>query len=611
MDRNTLTGLVLIVLLWIGMMFYNQNQQKKYEKEHPELVQKDSVVHNNKPQPQEVATNTVDTTATTIVVDTTKNKQFGQFSTFLSGQNQDVRIENSEVVYTLSSKGGNIKSIELKKFKTFFKKPLYVYEGGKNNMNFSFNDGASNQPINTEDLYFNIASKTDKSVSFNIDLGNGRLITKTYALAASGYMSNFTFDLKKFEQVIPRNTSYILLNWNQRMPSQEHSLVDEQRNSSIYYRLADGEVDKLKVGKDEEEKLSAPITWISYKQKFFNTTLIADKEFDRGTKVSTARDKNQQFNLDASSELVIPYNGSADFNYKMQIYAGPNDYKALRKMDNGLHETINLGWSIFGWVNRFLILPVFHFLSKFLSNYGIIILILTILIKLILTPFTYKSQLSAIKMKVLKPELDELKKKFGKDAQKLQMAQMELYRKAGVNPLGGCLPMLLQMPILFAMYRLFPASIELRQQSFLWASDLSSYDDFIKFPKILGMDHLSIFALLMGITSFVSTKMTAQSSPDDDSPMAQQMKLMQYIMPFFLIFIFNSLSSAMSYYYFLFNVLTIIQTWFMKKFMIDEAKIHAEIQVNKTKPVKKSGWAERMEKMVKEQQELQRRKNGK
>jgi YidC/Oxa1 family membrane protein insertase len=428
-------------------------------------------------------------------------------------------------------------------------------------------------------------------------------------------MVDFEIGLENFDQMIPRNTSYISLNLEQKMPSQEHNVLDEQRISDIYYQLSNKEVDNLSTGKDKNEQLTTPISWVSLKQKFFNVTLIPKNEFERGTQISTARDVKKEYNMVAKAELVIPYSGSKSFVYPMEIYAGPNDYRILRKMDNGMENIVPLGWTIFGWVNRFLILPVFQLLGKFISSYGLIIFILTVLIKLITMPLTYKSTLSSIKMKVLKPELDELKAKFGKDAQKLQVAQMELYRKAGVNPMGGCLPMLIQMPILFAMYRFFPASIELRQQSFLWAQDLSSYDDFLSFGKanipivstFLG-NHISIFAILMAITSFISTKMTAQTAPSDDSPMAQQMKIMSTVMPFFLIFVFNKLAAAMTFYYFAFNVLTIVQTWFMKRFMIDEAKIHAQLQLNKTKPVKKSGWQEKMEKLMKEQQEQKRLK---
>jgi YidC/Oxa1 family membrane protein insertase len=619
MDRNTITGLVLIFILWMGLMFFTNKQKEAYEKAHPKTKKTaaiDSKKSNNSPVSNNLSDSTGASQTTNNFSDTAVLKaNFGSFASFYNGKAEKIILENEDCKYVFNSKGGSLENIELKKFKTFYKKPLMVLEGNKNNFNLSFLVSNLDQPINTEQLYFTVKNSGKDFINFVIDLGEGKQIKRSYKIKPSGYMVDFEIGLENFDQMIPRNTSYISLNLEQKMPSQEHNVLDEQRISDIYYQLSNKEVDNLSTGKDKNEQLTTPISWVSLKQKFFNVTLIPKNEFERGTQISTARDVKKEYNMVAKAELVIPYSGSKSFVYPMEIYAGPNDYRILRKMDNGMENIVPLGWTIFGWVNRFLILPVFQLLGKFISSYGLIIFILTVLIKLITMPLTYKSTLSSIKMKVLKPELDELKAKFGKDAQKLQVAQMELYRKAGVNPMGGCLPMLIQMPILFAMYRFFPASIELRQQSFLWAQDLSSYDDFLSFGKanipivstFLG-NHISIFAILMAITSFISTKMTAQTAPSDDSPMAQQMKIMSTVMPFFLIFVFNKLAAAMTFYYFAFNVLTIVQTWFMKRFMIDEAKIHAQLQLNKTKPVKKSGWQEKMEKLMKEQQEQKRLK---
>lgn len=612
MDRNTITGLVLIFILWMGLMFFTNKQKADYEKANPKASKTVQEKTKNTELNTPINSNTAQTDSLNSGVDTVGLKtSFGSFASFLNGQAKKITLENEDCKYVFNTKGGILESIELKKFKTYYGKPLIVFEGIQNNFNLSFLVTNLNQPINTEQLFFAVKSQDDKGIEFVVDLGNGQVISRNFKLPASGYMIDFSIGLDNFDQLIPRNTSYLTLNAEQKMPSQEHNVTDEQNISNIFYQLSTKETDNLSTGKDKSEQLKAPISWVSFKQKFFNVTLLSKNNFERGTQISTERDTKKEYNLTAKAELIIPYNGNKSFNFPMQMYAGPNDYRLLKKLDNGMESIVPLGWTIFGYVNRFLILPVFQFLSKFISSYGVIIFILTVLIKLITMPLTYKSTLSSIKMKVLKPELDELKARFGKDAQKLQVAQMELYRKAGVNPMGGCLPMLIQMPILFAMYRFFPASIELRQQSFLWAKDLSSYDDFLNFGStnipLLG-NHLSIFAILMAITSFISTKMTAQTTPSDDSPMAQQMKLMGNIMPFFLIFVFNRLAAAMTYYYFAFNVLTILQTWFMKRFMIDEAKIHAEIQMNKTKPVKKSGWQDKMEKLMKDQQEQKRLK---
>lgn len=545
---------------------------------------------------------------------------YGIFAAHAAGTEEEIVVENDEVKVTFTNKGAFPKSVILKQYKTHDQQPLEVYnikDGGFNLKLFANN--TKNGSIYTDSLYFTpTVTKSDEgtTVSFKLNASNGRFYEHKFMVPAEGYMIDFNLNINKLQDLIAKD--YMMLNWSQTMPSQEGSMQAEKMYSSIYYADKDYKVDKINYRKSTEKELVKKLKWVSFKQKFFNSTLITYDAFDYdpGGMVATQQPGDgDEFVKKVATNLVINYEKRDNFEYPMQIYFGPNKYKDLKALDIKLEKVVQIGVSIFRWVNLFMIMPIFNFLSKFIGNYGIIILLLTLFIKMLVFPFTYKSHLSMIKMRVLQPELAELKKKYGKDQAKLGPAQMELYRKAGVNPLGGCLPMLFQMPILIAMYRFFPSSIELRQESFLWATDLSTYDSIISWSQdipvitnILG-NHLSLFTVLMGISSFFYTRLNSQNTPTDASnPMAAQMKNFQYIMPFMMIFIFNKFSAALSYYYLLFNLFSIAQHLYMKKFMIDEDKIHAEIQQNKTKVKKKSKWQTRMEDMMKQQEEMKRKK---
>jgi len=621
MDRNTGIGIVLLVALWGALLWYNQSQQKQLEKNNPTSITAvtDSLKNGqtaNKTDSIQVAQADIAMAVDTI----SRNELMGNFSSFSSGEEQLITIENEVCIYTFSNKGGTLKTVQLKNYKTFDGKPLILFDAADKNLGVGFVSSTAKAPINTADLYFTTTSTStkvtagdsSKSVLFSIDLGNGKKYEHQYTIPANSHMLNYVINMQGFDELIPRNISYLTLDWKQIMPSQEGNIKDERMYSNVYYRSSNKEVDKLSAGKDDEQKSASKLQWVSYKQKFFNATLIAENFFENGTKTTARNDPKDVFVKEANTQFVIPYTGAKDFRFPMKFYFGPNKYRELKAAKIGLEEIIPLGWGIFGWVNIYLIIPIFNLLGKFIGNYGLIIFILTIIIKLITGPFTYKSYLSMIKMKVLKPEIDELKEKYGKEQQKFAAKQMELFRKAGVNPMGGCLPMLLQMPILLAMYRFFPSSIELRQEHFLWAKDLSHYDSIATLPfTIPGYgSHISLFAILMAISSFVYTKMNAASQPSlggNEDPIQAQMRIFQYIMPFMLLFIFNSSSSALSYYYFLFNVTSIAQQWGMQKFLIDETKIHAQIQENKTKPVKRSKFQAKLEDMMKAQQEAQKR----
>jgi YidC/Oxa1 family membrane protein insertase len=433
-------------------------------------------------------------------------------------------------------------------------------------------------------------------------------------LNGSGYVADFVINAVNFADIIPANQP-ITLNWKQELPAQEGGIDDERYNSALYYMNTQKEEDDLT--NDNEEDIETPLQWVSYKQKFFNTSIIADKEsFKKGAKITVVTPKDSMSIVKTfTSQLQIPFSNSNAFSFPMRLYMGPNKYSELKKMDVDLTAIVPLGWSILSLINKFFIIPIFHFLSKFISSYGIIILLLAIVIKLVTFPFTYKSTISMAKMKVLKPEIDELKKKFPNQAE-FGQKQMELYSQTGVSPFGGCLPMLLQMPILIAMYRFFPASIELRQQPFLWATDLSSFDSILSWTQDIPVinflfgNHISLFTILMAVSSIAVTKLTSQSQPSGgaDDMMAQQMKIMMYVMPVMLLFMFNKQPAALSYYYFLFNILTLGQNWIIQKFFINEEQIHLQIQENKKKPPKQNSFQQKMQEMMKQQQEAKNKK---
>ncbi|MFN8295138.1 MAG: membrane protein insertase YidC [Chitinophagales bacterium] len=624
-DKNTVIGIVLILLIFLGFTFYTKQQEEAYLKAHPKQTEQSSKY------PGADSTVSVAKAGT----DTAKQEQntakvsdssalitaTGSFAPFMNGKEQLVTIENENCIFTFSNKGGTIKKVELKDYKTFAKTPLILFEDKGNDFNFTFVSNDSKTPVQTENLYFTSSVSSQKisgtqklDILYKIDLGNGKTYEHKYTLNGKGYAADFVINAVNFADIIPAKQP-IILNWKQDLPAQEGGIDDERFNSAVYYMNDAKEDDDL--SRDKEKEIETPLQWISYKQKFFNTSLIAAKEnFKTGAKITVVTPKeNKDVVKTFTTQLEIPFNNSNAFSFPMRLYMGPNKYNELKKMDVELTSIVPLGWSILSLINKYFIIPIFQFLSKFISSYGIIILILAIVIKLVTFPFTYKSTMSMAKMKVLKPELDELKKKYPNQAE-FGQKQMALYSETGVSPFGGCLPMLLQMPILIAMYRFFPASIELRQQPFLWATDLSSFDSIISWShdipviSFLFGSHISLFTVLMAISSIVVTKITSQAQPTSgsDDMMAQQMKIMQYVMPVMLLFMFNKQPAALSYYYFLFNVLTLAQNWIIQKFYVDEDAIRLQIEENKKKPKKQNTFQQKMQEMMKQQQELKKGK---
>lgn len=609
MERNTVIGFVLIGIILIVFTIFNQPSKDEVAKQQHiqdsiQLAQiisakQDSISHLTKKD--SIVSSAV---SDTHVTDTTKTL-FGDSSV---NAEQFTVLENEVMKLTLSNKGGRIYSVELKKFKDYDGKTLQLFKPDDATFNYQFFSNGQ-QPVNTNEIYFS-TQKNNSTVTFTANSGNSSSLTETYSIQPNSYLIAYHFKTAGLNEIVGNNTQYINLNWNIKQSHLEQNLSNERTTSSVYYCYKEkNEVSSISEHSDGEEKLQGDIKWVSIKQHFFNASLISDSVFLSGSSVKSKSMTDSAHIKDISAQLVLPYDHSGNNDYSMKFYFGPNSYQDLKKMNYGLEQVIPLGWGIFGWfaapINKYFIIPLFNFLDNYVSNYGIIILIMTLLIRIIIFPMTYKSFLSSAKMRVLKPELDELKAKLKDDQSKFAQEQMKLYKRAGVSPLGGCLPALLQLPILVAMYSFFPISIELRQQPFLWAKDLSSYDSIWNFGTSIWPlgDHLSLFTILMTITSLLTAWYNSQFNATN-----QQFKWLQYIFPFMLLGIFNSLSAALTYYYFLSNVFTLVQQFIIKEFIIDEAAIHRQIQENKKKPVKKSGWQQRLEDMAKAQQERGRKK---
>jgi len=548
---------------------------------------------------------------------------YGPLAAAADKEARSLVVENELMQIHFNSKGGKIEKVILNDYQTYEGEELVLFDSSSSfNLNFFTRD---NKNIYTDELVFDtdasdmsISGEGTKNISFKLDAGMGRYLEMIYTITGNSYLIDLDINLIDMDQVVDMRSGEMYLNWMVNAPDQEKTLKNQRDAATIYYKYKGEDIDYLTATSDEKEEYEASVEWVSFKQQFFNTTLIGDEPFDKARAFAqTETDEgSSDYVKKMSTSLTLPLSGAKVEKYGMSLYFGPNKYYVLKQFDISLEQIIDLGWGIFGWVNRFAVIPVFYYLGSFNWNYGIIILILTILLKLVLSPITYKTYMSGAKMRVLKPEINEINKKYESDAMKKQQAMMDLYRQTGVNPLSGCIPLLIQMPILIAMFRFFPASIELRQQSFLWADDLSTYDSIYTFPDGFSIpfygDHISLFTLLMAISITLYTKLNSSMSAGmaQEGAMAAQMKIMMYIMPIMMLFFFNNYSSGLSYYYFLANIISIGQTFLIRKVFINEKAIRAKIESNKKNPKKKkkSGFAKRMEEMAKQQQQNQRRK---
>ena len=614
-DKNSLIGFLLMGAILMYFMYIQEPPVEEQQNiSNTEQVEKPVIAETEKNQPEVVLDSTK--------LDESKKLKYGEFyySASLESANDESTtvLDNGLLQLTFSNKGGQIVKAQLKEYLTSEKEDLYLINDDNGSFGIEFST-QNNRVFNTKDLYFTPTLTKDgdnQILSMRAKVSESQYLEYVYTLKADDYMLDFSIRTVGLENIIDANKT-VAIDWKLKAKRTEKSFKNENMYTTLNYEFEGGKDDYLSAGgtSDEVEK---DVSWIAFKQQFFSMVLLPHSNFETAELSSTTHDEftdevnHIQNDFTKTFEAKIPLkviNGSV--NYDMNMYIGPNKYSILSDYDKNLDTLIPLGWGIFGWVNRFFVIPLFNWLEGFGLSYGVIILIITLIVKLILSPVTYKNFLSSAKMRVIRPEVDELNEKFkDADATLKQQKTMELYKQVGVNPMAGCLPALLQMPILFAMFRFFPSAIELRQQSFLWADDLSSFDSIIQLPFYIPFygDHVSAFTLLMAVALMIYTMMSGAGMNQPTQPGMPNMKYMMYLMPVMMIFWFNSYASGLSYYYFLSNFISIIQIFIIKTYIIDEDKIHAQMQENKKKPKKKSKWSEKMSSMMAEAQKQQAQK---
>ena len=550
----------------------------------------------------------------------------GSFASSLSGTEQFVTLENDSIKVELSSKGGIISRATLKGYNTYKTPQLVLFDKGDNDYSFTLSNNT--QRFETKNFFFEPKKLNDSTVLMNLQLEGGAQWGLKYTLVPGTYMVRMEMVQQGMSQVIPMNINMVDLDWHQKISRHEFGKTFEERWSGICYKFAGkgGDVTTTSESGNDEKEVNDMLKWVSAKNQFFSTVLIADSVMTTAKMTSVAVDKEspeyETYLKDVNIHTLIPYSSNKANPASFYFYMGPNRYHLLSsydkfspKEDLKLTRLIPLGWSLFRWINAGVIIPVFDWLGKFISNYGIIILVLTILIKMVLWPLTYKSYVSQAKMRILAPDIAAINERYPnqEDALKKQQKTMELYKQAGASPFGGCLPMLLQMPILIAMFTFFPSCIELRGQSFLWAKDLSAPDKIIEWSQHIPFisstfgNHISLFCLLMTITNIAYNYITSKSQAQSQS--MPGMKLMLYLMPLMFLFWFNNYASGLSYYYFIALLITIAQTYISRMFVTEE-KVRATMAANAKKPKKKSKWVQRMEEVQKMQQEQQKRQQS-
>ncbi|MBQ3206387.1 MAG: membrane protein insertase YidC [Bacteroidales bacterium] len=608
MNKNTIIGFVLIGVIMFGFTWY---QSRQYQEQMEAQAQLDSIA-----RVEQMAAMAMDSVkkaegvveTTDVKVSTMPTYKDSMLTASRMGETQYYRLANDKMEIEFTTRGAQPYSVKINDYKSYDSTDLYLIRPDMSRYDIKVYAGEN---INTKDFNFQVVEHSDSVIVMRLPFTGGGFIQQRYALTEGSYSLYNELSFVGMEGIIPRNVSMLDIDWSVVIPRLEKGYKNEKQYSKLdYYFSGDKKPVQMARGRDESERVDTKVKWFAFQQQFFSAIMTSAQEFasaDFDVKYFAEDDPSKNL-MACSAKLRSDFNpASGNVVLPYEFYFGPNDFNTLKEYDLKYEKIIPLGGWLVGWISRFVIIPCFNFLGKFIANYGLIILLMTIIIKIVISPLTIKSYKSSAKMQVLKPEIDQLNKKYPneKDAMKKQQAMMELYNKAGISPMGGCLPMLLQMPILFAMFRFFPACIDLRQQKFLWADDLSAYDSIWDFGvniPLLG-DHLSLFALLMAVTMFVYSKMTSGQMSDD--PNMAGMKFMSvWMMPIMMFFICNNLSSALSYYYLLSNIITMLQTWYIRKFVVTEDRVRAEMVAKANQPKKKSKWQQRLEEAQKMQQQM-------
>ncbi|WP_118973523.1 membrane protein insertase YidC [Taibaiella koreensis] len=608
MDRNSIIGFVLLVVLGAGYIFWNNHEQKLYlEQKHADSV---AMAANRKP--------VTPVPAQAAVADSASRIGDSTLPAAFRGSESLVTLSNGDLSLQFSTKGGYPVEASLDSFKTYNGALLSIFKGNKGNK-LSFSIPVNGKTLISDQLYFTPQVTTlpdgGKQLRMTATVAAGQSIVLDYALPAKGYMMTANLRLIGLQQDLA-GIQNISVSWHTEMLHTEKDMKNERLNLQVHYRMKDGEHDYFTVSRTPSKSLDQPVQWMAVRSHFFSSVLIADEGFKTGS-FDGKEPADSNIVATNASAFTIPVKASNDFSFGFRWYMGPNDYKVLKSYKIDMEEMIPLGFGIFffvKYISKWMIIPIFDILSRFISSFGLIIICLTLIIRLLTSFFTYKSYLSSAKMRVLKPELDQLRAKYGDNQQQMGMEQMKLYRTAGVNPLGGCLPMVLQMPFLLAVYYFIPTAIQLRQSHFLWSNDLSTYDSILNLGFNIPWygDHVSLFTLLMTASSLflaIYNKNMTAGAPGASDANAQMLKYMPYIMPILFLGWFNSMASGLTFYYTFSNLVSILQQFIIQKFVINEEKIHKKIQENRNKPAGTSKWQQRLEEMQKAQtQRLKQKK---
>lgn len=607
-DRNNVIGFIVLGLLFFAFFYYNSKEQNRYlaEKKKQEAQQhvrdsikraQDSVI-NYKNNPSQTVTQPIATAAGSI-----------GFQQALKGTESLTEVNTDLIKAVFTNKGGQLKYVELKAFKG--PDSTNVKMAGSDSDKVFYNIAfAPNKTAAISDVYFATPEKTETSdstvVTFKLSSKEGQEIIHRFVVRPHNYMIDFNISINGVQQVLGANV--LNLTWQNNAVQQQRDISYERGQSKIDYRFK-GDFDNHIALNGGSKEFSGKVDWVAVKQQFFNTTLLAKNGFSSGNLIWSAPNDSSRYVVHATANMQVPVQGSST-SVPLAFYFGPNDYKTLKQYGNDMEDMVDLGSGIFAFVkyiNRWIVIPAFNFFSGFTKSYGIVILLLTLLIRLVISPLTYSSYLSGAKMKVLRPEIDQLKAKHGADQQAMSVEQMKLFREAGVNPLGGCIPALFQIPIFFALYSFFNSNVALRGQGFLWANDLSQYDSIfhLPFPIPLYGDHVSLFTITAVTTSFLISLYSMASTPDQGNPV---LKYMPYFFPIILLFVFNKLPAGLTWYYTVSNIITLALQFVIQNYIINHDKILAKMDENRKKPKTKSKWQERLEQMQEQQKQVQQRK---
>ncbi len=616
MDKKSVIGFILMGLVLVGFTIFQSKQaeQQLIERRKQEaisLARRDSLAAIEAAKmPEKVEENSV--------VEQKHEEEHIYKDASLDArkraEGQIIRLANDKLELEINTKGAQLWSARLKDYSNYGGSDLYLFKAGDNHYDVSVYVG---EFIQTQNFTFDVASCSDSLAVLRMPFENGGYIEQVYSLSAGSYMVNSELAFVNMTN-IPRQVNSIDVDFETVIPRMEKGYKNESQYSKLnYYFTGDKKPLEMGRGRSNAKKIASNLEWFAFQQQFFSMIVRAPGQFSSGDLSVNFLGENADHNLMAcNANMRLALNGGGDTRIPLEIYLGPNHYNTLKSYDHQFEKVIPLGGSLVGWFTKYFIIPMFNFLHKYIANFGLIILIMTLIIKIVVLPFTYKSFASSAKMSALRPYIEDINKKYPKqeDALKKQQATMELYKRAGVSAMGGCLPTLLTFPILWAMFRFFPASIELRQQSFLWAEDLSAYDSIVDFGvrvPLLG-DHLSLFALLMAVVMWGYSKITMSQQPTSDDPSAKSMQFMSvWMMPIMMFFICNSLSSGLSYYYLVSQLISMVEIFIIRKWCVKPQAVIAKVEASKGKPLPKSKWQQRLEEAQKLQQQQMKQQQRK